>query len=278
MVSIQNIPINFASISDEIESKELVHALVKVLSLNKTSCELKNLFNFLFEGFKKNIFKFQDTSFYSQWLKLMVWSVIILTSEGRNSEFILLNLIQFLKALINKENDFDRKIQSEIYIETLLNLMKLSFFQDDSISKEILRDLVLFRTDDVDRGMAGAQNILYIILEVKNDLFKLGCRAGVLDTFEACNCIEKTNLVTEFNQEFIPKDKQGDFIKVSAREAVRLVSVGHGQGFLKCSCTGECATMRCSCCKAELKCSSKCHAKMFQCKNCDYNVNLIDFK
>ncbi|RMZ98558.1 hypothetical protein BpHYR1_042585, partial [Brachionus plicatilis] len=54
--------------------------------------------------------------------------------------------------------------------------------------------------------------------EVKNDLFKLGCSAGVLDTFVACNCIEKTNLVTEFNQEFIPKDKQGDFIKVSARE------------------------------------------------------------
>ncbi|RNA24202.1 hypothetical protein BpHYR1_008981 [Brachionus plicatilis] len=46
-------------------------------------------------------------------------------------------------------------------------------------------DLVLFRTDDVDRS----------------------CRAGVLDTFVKCNCIEKTNLVTEFNQEFIPKDK-----------------------------------------------------------------------
>ena len=130
-------------------------------------------------------------------------------------------------------------------------------------------DLVLFRTDDVDRGMADAQNILCVIIDKKNDLFQLGSRAGVLDSYVACNSIEKTNLVTEFNEEFIPKKKTGEYVFVSSREAVRILSIGHGQGFLKCACTGDCATNRCSCRKAELKCSSKCHEKQYKCRNCD---------
>lgn len=102
----------------------------------------------------------------------------------------------------------------------------------------------------------------------KNELFQLGCRAGVLDTYIAFNCFQKTDLVTDFDADYIPKDKNGDFVKVGPREAVRILSIGHGQGYLKCNCTGNCATNRCSCRKAELKCSSKCHGKQFNCSNC----------
>lgn len=35
--------------------------------------------------------------------------------------------------------------------------------------------------------------------------------------------------LTDFNEEYIPKNKKGDFIKISAREAVRILSVGHGE-------------------------------------------------
>ncbi|CAF0706431.1 unnamed protein product [Brachionus calyciflorus] len=92
-------------------------------------------------------------------------------------------------------------------------------------------DYVLFRTDDVDRGMADPQNILCIIIDKKNDMFQLGCRAGVLDTYVACNSIEKNNLSTEFNIDFIPKTKAGDYVKVSATEAIRILSIGNGQVF-----------------------------------------------
>ncbi|RNA07172.1 KRAB-A domain-containing 2 [Brachionus plicatilis] len=130
-------------------------------------------------------------------------------------------------------------------------------------------DLVLYHSEDVDRGASDPQNILCVILEKKNELFKLGCRAGVFDSFVAFNCIEKTALITEFSIEFIPKDKKDEYVSVGAREAVRLLSIGHGQGYLKCNCTGNCATKRCSCKKANLKCSSKCHGKEFKCANCE---------
>ena len=128
-------------------------------------------------------------------------------------------------------------------------------------------DLVLFHSEDVDRGMADPQNILCVIITKKNELFEIGCRAGVLDSYVAFNCLEKTDLVTEFCRDFIPTDNEGNFIKVGAREAVRILSIGHGQGYLKCNCNGNCATNRCTCRKAELKCSSKCHGKVFNCSN-----------
>ena len=54
---------------------------------------------------------------------------------------------------------------------------------------------------------------------------------------------------------------------MSVREAVRELSVGKGQGYLKCACTGTCATNRCSCKAAKLACSSKCHGKAVNCRN-----------
>ena len=50
----------------------------------------------------------------------------------------------------------------------------------------------------------------------------------------------------------IPDESMG------VREAIRKISVGTGQGFLKCSCkTGKC--LHCSCAKNNVKCNSRCH-------------------
>ncbi|CAF1038814.1 unnamed protein product [Brachionus calyciflorus] len=86
--------------------------------------------------------------------------------------------------------------------------------------------------------------------------YEIDLRAGVLDAYIAFNCIEKTSLVTDFSIEDIPTTKNGAYFRLSSREAVRILSVGHGPGFLKCNCTGNCATNRCSCRRSELKCSS----------------------
>lgn len=63
--------------------------------------ELKNIFSFLYEGFKKNVFKFQqfDNLAYSQWLNLIICSIIILAEEDHVSDHILLNFIQYLKVI-----------------------------------------------------------------------------------------------------------------------------------------------------------------------------------
>ena len=123
-------------------------------------------------------------------------------------------------------------------------------------------DLVLLHTDGIDRGAADAINILCVILEKKHELFKLGCEVGILDTHFPFNAFEKTQLVTTFKANDVP-DKQ-----LSVREAIRLLSVGHGQGVLKCNCkTGECNAGRCSCFRANQKCNSRCHGGCEN-KNC----------
>ena len=47
------------------------------------------------------------------------------------------------------------------------------------------------------------------------------------------------------------------------REVVSKLSVGTRQGYVKCACTNnaKCSTQRCSCKKANIACSSKCHGK-----------------
>ena len=114
-------------------------------------------------------------------------------------------------------------------------------------------DYVLLKTEGVDRSIADPINFLCIILEKKDVLFKLGCEAGVLDTMIAFNTFEKTEIVTNLKKENVP-DK-----KISVREAIRFLSVGHGQGVLLCNCkTGKCDG-RCSCKKANQNCNSRCH-------------------
>ena len=114
----------------------------------------------------------------------------------------------------------------------------------------------MLRTDGVDRGAADPMNIICVILEKRDILFKLGCEVGILDTMFAFNVIDKTDLISPLTFEKNPQKI------LSVREAIRLLSVGHGQGVLKCNCkTGECNKGRCSCFKAEppQKCNSRCH-------------------
>ena len=91
----------------------------------------------------------------------------------------------------------------------------------------------------------------------------MGCEVGTLDTCFAFNAFDKTELVSNFKLEDVP-DKT-----VSVREAIRLLSVGHGQGVLKCNCkTGDCKN--CNCVQAKQKCQIKCHGGFVNknCKNC----------
>lgn len=54
---------------------------------------------------------------------------------------------------------------------------------------------------------------------------------------------------------------------ISVREAAKALSIGSGQGYIKCNCTGNCATERCSCRSASIAWGSKCHGKQFVCSN-----------
>lgn len=63
--------------------------------------------------------------------------------------------------LIDKEGSVDKEFQIKISIETILHLMKLSFFTTDSVTKEILSFLVEL------------SNNLLIFSNVKGDQFNI---------------------------------------------------------------------------------------------------------
>jgi hypothetical protein len=52
-------------------------------------------------------------------------------------------------------------------------------------------DIVLYRVDDVDLGAADAQNIVCVILEKNDSMFKLGHKGGVLKEWFSFNVLHK---------------------------------------------------------------------------------------
>ena len=109
-------------------------------------------------------------------------------------------------------------------------------------------DTVLVPIPDVERGRCQYPNLKAIVLEShpEGHIWKLGCKSGVLDQWYSRNqfmSVADVALETE----------------ISLRTAAKQESMGGGQGYFKCNCTGNCQTKRCKCFKANLKCNSRCH-------------------
>jgi hypothetical protein len=100
---------------------------------------------------------------------------------------------------------------------------------------------------------------LSIIMEKMPDgkMFKLGHTSGIISECFPFNVLTKLSDSSAFNLkiEDVP-DKE-----VSLREAIKSVSIAHGQGFKACNCvSGTCGKgTRCSCFKDGIKCNSRCH-------------------
>ena len=88
----------------------------------------------------------------------------------------------------------------------------------------------------------------------------------------------KTDLRTNFNLENVPNPnfkatkKNPDnnkyysldgveYIEIGIRVAMKAVSVGLGQGFVRCNCSGKCATKKCGCFEAKIGSNTECHPK-----------------
>ena len=92
------------------------------------------------------------------------------------------------------------------------------------------------------------------ILNKKDEKFQLGCQAGILDRWFTFNVFSKSDHVSSYSMSDIPTNT------LSLREAVKAVSIAHGQGVLKCNCEqGSCVNGKCTCKKANQKCNSRCH-------------------
>ena len=91
-----------------------------------------------------------------------------------------------------------------------------------------------------------------VVLERRKEMLKLGCEAGTLNTMFPFSIYDKS----DFPGFSVANVKEGE---IGVREAVKFLSVGNGQGVLKCNCkTGKC-NKACTCFKANQKCNSRCH-------------------
>jgi hypothetical protein len=106
----------------------------------------------------------------------------------------------------------------------------------------------------VDRGRGDPRNIMGVILDRdNNDLYRIAVRGGILKGKYARN---QFDLCTQI---LLSRDDVSDVSEIGLRRAVQVESNCGGQGFVKCNCSGpnRCATNRCKCFKAKVKCNSR---------------------
>jgi hypothetical protein len=145
-----------------------------------------------------------------------------------------------------------------------IDLVDMSSLPDNSHDPPY-RYIVLYRADDVDLGAADAPNIVCVILEKNDNMFKLGHKGGVLKEWFPFNVLHKIDgIAMSFSRDEVPMEKE-----ISVREAIKIVSISNGQGYKQCNCkTGKCGQgSKCNCYKDGVKCNSRCH-KGENNKNC----------
>ena len=107
---------------------------------------------------------------------------------------------------------------------------------------------------DIDRGPTDARNVLTVVMEIKHDKYILGTEQDVLHGYYSFHQLSKAPGTPTL---LIEKVTEGG--TKSLREIVKLQSITGGQGLLKCSCKGACATNKRKCKQAKVLCNSHCH-------------------
>ena len=171
------------------------------------------------------------------------------------------NINDLCKLCYNQEQmdsereDAKRKTQKQA--DKMLELSRRRF------GEAKVGDTVLLAIPDLDRGRCEFPNLTAIVVEVHDGgLYKLGCKTGILDSFYTRNQFSPTQ------ESFLTLEDVNLDKVIPLRTAASEESMGGGQGFFRCTCTGKCITKRCKCFKADRKCNSRCHNRR-TCNNLD---------
>jgi hypothetical protein len=121
-------------------------------------------------------------------------------------------------------------------------------------------DPVLIPVSESDRGRLDCRNVPGVILDVKDEMYKIGTVHGVVNTRLA------RNQILQGEAQIVTPDMVREEV-LPFRKIASLHSKFGGQGFSKCSCQGTCSTKRCNCLKNNTKCHSHCHPLNKTCKN-----------
>ena len=115
-----------------------------------------------------------------------------------------------------------------------------------------VEDNATLRIPEVDRGPSDPKNLLVVVLSKENDMYRLGCKEGTLNS-----CFTRADL-DKIDEKLLKVADVPD-IHVTLRAAVTRSTGGQGQGYQKCNCKSDCISLRCSCSRKKMKCNSRCH-------------------
>ncbi|KAL3783884.1 hypothetical protein HJC23_007989 [Cyclotella cryptica] len=141
-----------------------------------------------------------------------------------------------------------------------------------SDGKFTVGDVVQVGLHWVDQTKVDGKNLTAVVVEVLDGgNLRCACKNGVLKNTYTPHTVSmlpgpsNNRVLCGLDSAF--KEWQG-LPKITEREAARVVSAVGGQGFnIMCHCNGSCDNKRCSCKKAGVLCSSKCHAGNLKCLN-----------
>ena len=97
---------------------------------------------------------------------------------------------------------------------------------------DVNTNVILF-VSEFDKGLTDAPYLLSRVIKIKENVYQLACEAGVLNGFFARNAFQ----VGSSNIDYPEPDLVN---KCSVREAVTKLSLGTGQGVIRCDCKQTC--------------------------------------
>ncbi|XP_025405300.1 uncharacterized protein LOC112679628 [Sipha flava] len=114
-----------------------------------------------------------------------------------------------------------------------------------------INDCITIPVPKVDRGPLDPTRIIAVIVEKRNELYRVKTEHGLIKGWLSSGNMQRT---TSYFISANQVDKQNE---LTLRETVKIIS--GGQGFLSCTCKSACQTKRFACFKSSIKCNSRCH-------------------
>lgn len=146
-----------------------------------------------------------------------------------------------------------RLVAHESLVKQAIKMQKTS---DNRHPAASVGDNVIIPIPTYDKSKVSASNVIGVVMAIESDLYKIGCKNGVLKGMYARSYFDicKERLL---NVEDVPSSSK----EIELRTAANKSSLGGGQGVFHCNCTKKCDNLKCLCFKKNRKCNSRCHTR-----------------
>ena len=170
-------------------------------------------------------------------------------------------------TFLTEESPSRKSIRQEANIAAVKQAVRMVDARNHRTKEVKVGDVVMLKVPKVDHWKGDPPNLPCIVLElVRMDTYcRLGVKSGALDTTYPRNNLVPVQVspsmygLEKVLAEWIAADKPKG--TVSAREAVKDISVIGGQGVCRCDCRTTCSDKKCLCKKSGVPCNSRCHTK-----------------